>query len=105
MPQLYNARRFGVPLDDFPTLTRTEANAQALPAFEAARPERRGALRRGLPRRSLNCRRLPWRHSVQAGGWKEVIVNAAFGEREGEPAAPGGVNAPAARIEGTACGG
>ena len=40
VPQLYNARRFGVPLDDFPTLTRAEANAQALPAFESARPER-----------------------------------------------------------------
>lgn len=39
VPQLYNARRFGVPLDAFATLTRAEANAQALPAFRAAVPE------------------------------------------------------------------
>lgn len=40
VPQLYNARRFAVPLEQFPTLLRAEANAQALPAFEAARPDR-----------------------------------------------------------------
>jgi maleylpyruvate isomerase len=39
VPQLYNARRYGVPLDTFPTLVRAEANAQALPAFRAALPE------------------------------------------------------------------
>jgi maleylpyruvate isomerase len=39
VPQLYNARRFGVPLDAFATLTRAEANAQALQAFKAAVPE------------------------------------------------------------------
>ncbi len=39
VPQLYNARRYGVPLDAFPTLVRAEANAQALPAFRAAQPE------------------------------------------------------------------
>jgi len=39
VPQLYNARRFGLPLDAFATLTRAEANAQALPAFQGARPE------------------------------------------------------------------
>lgn len=39
IPQLYNARRFGVALDAFPTLTHAEASAQALPAFEQARPE------------------------------------------------------------------
>lgn len=39
VPQLYNARRFSVPLDDFPTLTRAEASAQALPAFQRAKPE------------------------------------------------------------------
>jgi maleylpyruvate isomerase len=39
VPQLYNARRYGVPLDAFPTLTRAEENAQALPAFRAALPE------------------------------------------------------------------
>jgi maleylpyruvate isomerase len=39
VPQLYNARRWGVPLDAFPTLTRADANAQALPAFRAAAPE------------------------------------------------------------------
>lgn len=39
VPQLYNARRWSVQLDAFPTLTRAEANAQALPAFRAAVPE------------------------------------------------------------------
>jgi len=39
VPQLYNARRYGVPLDAFPTLTRAETTAQALPAFRAALPE------------------------------------------------------------------
>lgn len=40
VPQLYNARRFAIPLEPFPTLLRAETSAQALPAFEAARPER-----------------------------------------------------------------
>lgn len=40
VPQLYNARRFNVPLDDYPTLLRAEANANTLPAFEAAHPDR-----------------------------------------------------------------
>ncbi|MGY0505579.1 maleylacetoacetate isomerase [Luteimonas sp. e5] len=39
VPQLYNARRFALALDDYPTLTRIEAACLALPAFEAARPE------------------------------------------------------------------
>ena len=38
VPQLYNARRWGVSLEPFPTLTRADANAQALPAFQAAAP-------------------------------------------------------------------
>ena len=40
IPQLYNARRFGVELAQFPTLQRIEAACLALPAFDAARPER-----------------------------------------------------------------
>jgi maleylacetoacetate isomerase len=40
VPQLYNARRFEVPLDDYPTLLRIEEACLALPAFDAARPER-----------------------------------------------------------------
>jgi maleylpyruvate isomerase len=40
IPQLYSARRFGVDLTPFPTLLRVEAAAAALPAFQAARPER-----------------------------------------------------------------
>jgi maleylpyruvate isomerase len=40
VPQLFNARRFGVDLAPFPTLLRVEASCEALPAFEAARPER-----------------------------------------------------------------
>ena len=40
VPQMYNARRFGVPVDDYPTLLRAEANALALDAFAAASPDR-----------------------------------------------------------------
>ena len=40
VPQLYNARRFNVPIDDFPTLLRAEANANALDGFAAAHPDR-----------------------------------------------------------------
>ena len=40
VPQLYNARRFNVPIDDFPTLLRAEENANNLDAFAAAHPDR-----------------------------------------------------------------
>jgi len=40
VPQLYNARRFDVPLDDFPTLLRADENANKLDAFAAAHPDR-----------------------------------------------------------------
>ncbi len=40
VPQLYNARRFGVDLAPYPRLLRAEATAQAEPAFAAAAPER-----------------------------------------------------------------
>ena len=40
VPQLYNARRFNVPLDAYPTLLRADASANALPAFAAAHPDR-----------------------------------------------------------------
>lgn len=39
VPQLYNARRFGLDLSPYPTLVRIDANCLALPAFDAARPE------------------------------------------------------------------
>ena len=39
IPQLYNARRFGLDLTPYPELSRIEANALALPAFDQARPE------------------------------------------------------------------
>lgn len=39
VPQMYNARRFGVDLEPYPTLRRIEAACLALPAFDAARPE------------------------------------------------------------------
>ncbi|HVX94381.1 MAG TPA: maleylacetoacetate isomerase [Polyangia bacterium] len=39
VPQLYNARRFGVELAPYPTLTRAEAACAALPAFQAAHPD------------------------------------------------------------------
>lgn len=39
VPQLFGARRFDVPLDKFPLLTRIEATCLALPALQKARPE------------------------------------------------------------------
>ncbi|TXH63925.1 MAG: maleylacetoacetate isomerase [Thermomonas sp.] len=39
VPQVYNARRFGVDMAQFPTLQRIEAACLELPAFDAARPE------------------------------------------------------------------
>jgi maleylacetoacetate isomerase len=40
IPQVYNARRFAVDLTPYPTICRIEAECLALPAFDAARPER-----------------------------------------------------------------
>ena len=40
VPQLFNARRFDVALDDYPTLARVDAEATALEPFAAAHPER-----------------------------------------------------------------
>lgn len=40
VPQLYNARRFSVPLSLYPTLRRADESASALPAFAAAHPDR-----------------------------------------------------------------
>ena len=40
VPQLYNARRYDLPLDDYPTLLRAEENANKLEAFAAAHPDR-----------------------------------------------------------------
>ena len=39
VPQLYNARRWGLDLAPYPRLTAIEARCLALPAFDAARPE------------------------------------------------------------------
>ena len=39
VPQLYNARRFGVDLTPYPKLTAIEANLLTLPAFDKTRPE------------------------------------------------------------------
>jgi maleylacetoacetate isomerase len=39
VPQMFNARRFGVPVDAFPTLVRVDAEASALPPFAAAHPD------------------------------------------------------------------
>jgi len=39
VPQLYNARRFEVPLDAFPTLVRADAEANRMGAFAAAHPD------------------------------------------------------------------
>ncbi len=43
VPQMYNARRFDVPLDAFPTLVRADASANALPAFAQAHPDKQGS--------------------------------------------------------------
>lgn len=40
LPQVYNARRFGVSMDAYPTIARIEAECLAMDAFDAARPER-----------------------------------------------------------------
>ena len=40
VPQMYNARRFEVALENYPTLLRAEASATALPAFADAHPDR-----------------------------------------------------------------
>jgi maleylacetoacetate isomerase len=39
VPQLYNARRYDVPLDAYPTLLRAEENANKLDAFVRAHPD------------------------------------------------------------------
>ena len=39
IPQVYNARRFGVDIGQFPTIARIDATCMALPAFQAAKPE------------------------------------------------------------------
>lgn len=40
VPQLYNARRFGIDLTPYPRLRHIDATCMALPAFQAAAPER-----------------------------------------------------------------
>lgn len=40
VPQMYNARRFALPLDRYPRLVAADAAAQALPGFAAAHPDR-----------------------------------------------------------------
>jgi maleylacetoacetate isomerase len=40
IPQLYNARRYNLKLDAYPTLLRAEENANKLEAFAAAHPDR-----------------------------------------------------------------
>lgn len=39
VPQVYNARRFDVALDDYPALVAADAHCRTLPAFLAAAPE------------------------------------------------------------------
>jgi maleylacetoacetate isomerase len=40
VPQLYNARRYNVPLDAYPTLLRADENANKIAAFAQAHPDR-----------------------------------------------------------------
>ncbi len=39
IPQLYNARRFGIVLDAYPNILKVEANCLALESFKSAAPE------------------------------------------------------------------
>lgn len=39
VPQMYNARRFGLELADFPRLTAIDAHCRTLPAFASAHPD------------------------------------------------------------------
>jgi glutathione S-transferase len=39
VPQMFNARRFEVPLEGFPTLVRADREASGLEAFAAAHPD------------------------------------------------------------------
>jgi maleylacetoacetate isomerase len=39
VPQVYNARRYSVPLDEFPRVLAVDASARQHPAFQAAAPE------------------------------------------------------------------
>jgi maleylpyruvate isomerase len=39
IPQLYASRRFGVDVDDFPTLRQIELRCEPLPAFQVAHPD------------------------------------------------------------------
>jgi glutathione S-transferase len=39
VPQVYNARRFKVPLDRFPKIVAVDAACRELAAFDQARPE------------------------------------------------------------------
>jgi len=39
VPQLFNARRFNCPLDDYPTLLRADESASRLDSFAAAHPD------------------------------------------------------------------
>ena len=45
VPQMFNARRFNVPVDAYPTLLRADASANRLEAFAAAHPDRQEAPR------------------------------------------------------------
>jgi maleylacetoacetate isomerase len=47
IPRLYNARRYGVDLEPYPTLRRLDANALTLAAFADAAPEVAGL---GMPK-------------------------------------------------------
>jgi maleylpyruvate isomerase len=40
VPQVYNARRYNISLDAYPTIVRIDAAARALPAFAEAAPEK-----------------------------------------------------------------
>ena len=44
VPQMFNARRFDLPLESYPKLVAADAVATALPAFKAAHPDKVGSV-------------------------------------------------------------
>ena len=40
IPQIYNARRFNIPIDQFPRLVEIDAHCNTLPEFDAATPDK-----------------------------------------------------------------
>jgi maleylacetoacetate isomerase len=87
VPQMFNARRFAVPVDPYPTLVRVDAAASALPAFAAAHPDAIAAAYQGggswaESRRST----APWRTSHRSSRSRSRRSRARSARRSGRSA-------------------